>query len=776
MTTPSFPGTFAGKMAFCSTQPRGPNFYLTTFRSSGGNHKWIYSPGMNATALEQTETHILYLDPDTYYRIQAGDLLHWLAYDDEYGIGYCDTYSKAVRFSLEGNPLGSQVFVQTASGKKQVSYSISTVSNQLNRLGTTDGEGTCATFAPTSITPSLEQIRHDKQAPKADLTNVILVGQDLQGIDFTGAKFVKAQVSGLNLNGAKLDKADLSQTDLRGLIWGTPKSASGIILTGSVLGPCVIGDPDRGAGGPIDLPDFNHAVFSSADLTGTKLHYLNLEKAIFSGATLNGAVFDHCVMKSAQMDGAVALKAKFLKADLSDVSAQGAVFTQAVFDKSDLTRVRMGASSYLFDVDAKYAGDLDTHQYPQQTLVMEFQSHGIDLKNDASREIIEKGRRWIIHDASGPYKLLLTERKIGQAESKQAIQIFNDNPNLIPAILRGASCQGVTASGASLGGADLRGVRWYAEPATFENADLEEAVFTGALLVETKFTQAHISGADFSYSVLIQSHLDGCVAGPGASKRAISFEGAHLEGVKFDKASFSGVILTNAIVALGSGVPLLALPKTDQQYLTAAGLSHLSPMFKEAGFDLGSNPTVANVSSWNIDNSQSSQPQAPKLYEVKTKTNNSGFEVFSKDQSLFSMDLNQQGLLNQLKASQPLCTLFSDNNYDLALGAQIKRESAWTISASDDSPYLRSYRFIKFTVKGDGKTLMVYGISPVLIDKLSEYPDGGHFDPTTNLEGAFSLNSIGPAGVPFAWIAQGSQKIDTERFWTANVGGPGDLG
>ena len=56
---------------------------------------------------------------------------------------------------------------------------------------------------------------------------------------------------------------------------------------------------------------------------------------------------------------------------------------------------------------------------------------------------------------------------------------------------------------------------------------------TGALLVATKFTQAHLSGADFNDSVLIQAHLDGCVAGPGASKRAVSFEGAHLEGVKF---------------------------------------------------------------------------------------------------------------------------------------------------------------------------------------------------------------------------------------------------
>src|SRR5215216_2738780 len=100
MSTPSLPGTFAGKMALCSTQPNGPAYYLTTFRTSDGNHNWLYAPGMNATTLAQTEKHILYRDPDGYYRIQASDLLHWLAYNDDWGIGYSDKYSEAARVSL----------------------------------------------------------------------------------------------------------------------------------------------------------------------------------------------------------------------------------------------------------------------------------------------------------------------------------------------------------------------------------------------------------------------------------------------------------------------------------------------------------------------------------------------------------------------------------------------------------------------------------------------------------------------------------------------------
>src|SRR5271166_799348 len=168
MTTPTFPGTFAGKMAFRSTQLKGSAYYLTVFRSSDGHHGWIYSPGMNATNLGQTEKHILYLEPDGYYRIQTGDVSHWLAYDDDNGILYCDKYSEAAKFSLEGDPLGSRIFVQSAAGKKQVTYSIGTVPNQVNPLGTTAGQETYAAFAPTSVTPSLQQIRHDMQARQAD--------------------------------------------------------------------------------------------------------------------------------------------------------------------------------------------------------------------------------------------------------------------------------------------------------------------------------------------------------------------------------------------------------------------------------------------------------------------------------------------------------------------------------------------------------------------------------------------------------------------------------
>jgi hypothetical protein len=330
----------------------------------------------------------------------------------------------------------------------------------------------------------------------------------------------------------------------------------------------------------------------------------------------------------------------------------------------------------------------------------------------------------------------------------------------------------VTAAGASLSGADLRGVRWYGQPATLENADLEEAVFAGALLVETTFTQAHLFGADFSDSVLIQAHLDGCVAGPGANRRAISFEGAHLEGVKLDKSSFSGAILTAAIVALGPGVPLLVLPKSDQEYLTAVGLSNLVSKFKQAGVDLGRTPAVAGVSSWHIDNSLSKQPHAPSSYDVKLRADNSAFEVSSMGSRLFSLALSQCALLKEPTASQPLCALFNNTKHDLALGAPITRAAGWTISAGGDAGYLRPYRFAKLQVQPDGDLLRVYGMQPVLIEKVPEYPHGVHFDPTSNQDSAFSQNSIGPAGVPFAWIAQQPLRIDAERFWMADLAAP----
>jgi uncharacterized protein YjbI with pentapeptide repeats len=743
----TFPGVFAGKIAFCSSVPNVNNLYLTTNRISNGQHGWIYIPGMNAPSATATEKYLIYLYPDNYYRIQSGDL-RWLGLNENGGfIQFADDVSDAAAFAISGNPFGSQIAVKTSTGDQQLFYLFEPNPSAPNVLGVAQGTDHYNTFVPTIETVSLAAVREQKQAAGADFTNAILIGQDLsQGIDFTGAFFSGAQLAGVNFTNARLDKADFSQTDLRGLNWGSPASAAGINLSGSVAADCVFG-------GQTNRLDCSGANFSSADLTGATLTNLNLQKASLAGASLISTVLDKADLTGAILNGVVALKSSFIGAILTDATAQMGIFSGAVFDNANLTRVKMGARIF-FELDSQFVNELDQYSYPQSDLITAFQSNGIVLQPNAAIVIVVKGQSWQIKDPNGPFNLFLTGG---------AIQVFDDNPNLVPAVLRGASLKGVTAPTASLAGADLRGVQWYAAPATLDHADLLNAVFSGSLLVSLDLTQANVSGADFSNCILTQAKFIGCVAGPGGSGRAISFEAAHLEGADFSKATFSGALLSDAVVSLDAGVPLFFLPVADQQYLNAAGINSLIPVFHQAGFDLGSSPAITDNSFWNIDNSQCTDPQAPKLYKVQKAS--SGFNVFASGQFLFALPAADAPFFNQHQAAPQLVSIFSNHHYNLALNAPITVFKSWLLAPGSDAIYVRSYRFNNLQIFVELNRLSVYGIAPVLIENLSQYPSGVAFNATQNLANALSSNAVGPASVPFSWIGQ--NRIDEETFFTA---------
>ena len=743
----AFPGVFAGKIAFCSDVPNVNNLYLTTNRISDGQHGWLYIPGMNAPSVTATEKYLIYLYSDNYYRIQSGDL-RWLGLNETGGfIEFAGDITDAAPFTISGNPFGSQIAVKTSTGVQPLFYLFEPNPMAPNVLGVTQGTDHYNTFVPTIETVSLDTVRQQKQAAAADFTNVILIGQDLsQGVDFTGAFFSGAQLTGVNFTDARLDKADFSQTDLRGLNWGSPKSATGINMSGSVAVDCIFS-------GQKNQLDCSGANFSSADLTGATLTNLNLQKANLAGATLISAVLDSADLTGAILNGAVALKSSFIGAILTDATAQMGIFSGAIFDNANLTRVRMGARIF-FELDSQFVNELDQYSYPQNDLINAFQSNGIVLQSNAPIVIAVKGQSWQIQDPNGPFNLFLTGG---------AIQVFDDNPNLVPAVLRGASFKGATAPTASLAGADLREVNWYAAPATLDHADLLDAVFSGSILVSLDLTQSNVSGADFSNCILTQAKFIGCVAGPGGSGRAISFEAAHLEGADFSKATFSGALLNDAIVSLDAGVPLFFLPIADQQYLNTAGINNLIPVFHQAGFDLGSSPVISDSSFWNIDNSQCTDPQAPKLYKVQKAS--SGFNVFANGQFLFALPAADAPFFNQSQASPQLVSIFSSHHYSLALNAPVTVFKSWALATGSDAVYLRTYRFNNLQIFVESNRLSVYGIAPVLIESLSQYPSGVAFNATQNLVNSLSSNAVGPAGVPFSWIGQ--NRIDKETFFTA---------
>lgn len=744
--TTTFPGTFAGKMTFCSAVSGSANLYLTTCKVSDGKHGWNYYPGMNARTVAATEKFFLYLYTDGYYRIQSGDL-RWLGLNKTAGFIQFDELENAAAFKIEGNPFGSQLKVKTDGGDELLYYMYQSNLKVPNLLGTTGGQDHYAAFTPAVVTPSLDAVRQQKKAVSADFSNAILAGQNLsQGIDFTSANFVGAALAGVDFSGATLDKADFSKTDLRGLNWGKPASAAGVVLSGAIARNCVFGD----AAVALNCTQAN---FSSADLTGATLSNLNLQQANLAGAILNGAKLDQAKLNNAYLNNVVAIKADFTGATLTDAHAQMGVFTRAIFNRADLTRVKMGSRSYLFDISTNVAaitGELDTSQYPQSNTKQAFLANGITLQDNAAVEILTKGKSWLIKDTTGPYKLVV---------AASVIQTFNVNPNIIPAVLYGASLLGVTAPTASLAGADLRGVQWFDGQSTLAHADLQDAAFSGALLVGMNFTQANVSGVDFSNSVLIQGNFSGCIAGPGGSQRAISFEAAHLEGVDFSKATFSGAILTGAAVGIAGGVPLLFLSTDDQQYLTTSAIGNLKQKFTDAGFDLGTSPTVADNSQWSIDNSNCPDKNAPRQYIVKKAAQ--GFNVFANGVSLFTLTESQGNYLNAGQASQLLVSIFSGKKYSLIVGAPITVQNVWKITIGSAAAFLRPYLFNLLQVLKEPARLVVYGTPPVTLKNAPQIPPVA-FNATVNLLNALSPNAVGPAGVPLSWIAQ--ELIDAEAF------------
>jgi uncharacterized protein YjbI with pentapeptide repeats len=761
------PGRFAGKLAFGSTAAGSP-YYLTTWswkaEELGGST--IQLPAMAATSVSEQERCILYAQEDGTLRIQLGSLL-WVTLDE--GLGWLkvsDDPAEAASFTLGGSPIGQTWQVATQSGPATVVY---TVANPSPILTTNPGPGTLDTFAPTSACPSLDEIVAAKACRGCDLANVELEGADLTGVDFTGASFSSAKLDGAifagatltravfdgatfgsaTCDGAVLDQASFVGTNLVGAEWGSPKSAVGVVLTSCHARDAVLGGQQT----PVDCTG---ASLASGDFRGANLGGLKLQNAAAAGALLAGCTLDKCVLDGAHLEGAVAVGASLRGASLQGVSAQGASFVRADLSNADLTRAKMGATAYLFTLPGSFATELDTKPYAQPDLVQAFAAAGTTISPEDAVEVETAGSRWQLQDPHGPYDLLLNPAG--------SIDVFWASPDLRPAILRGAICLQTKAPGASLAGADLRGVQWYAKPATLDHADLEGAALAGSLLVETDFTQAYLSGADLSGCVLVQAQFRGCLVGPGETRQQFSLEGALLQGASFSDATLFGALLVDAAVALPQGVPLFSLPESARQDLTSSGLPALAPLFEQAGYPLGSAPTIAQVQAWLIDNSKDTDPSTPRTYRVQL----TGGQLWVYDDAgggaLFALPPGDVSLLAAPTAPPALIAAFDQQGYSLATAAPITPAGYWQIAGNDPGGAAPAW-YPRMRVYDGTAGLPVYGSVLVNVRDWPQFSQGVAFGPTQALETALDPASLGPSGYPRAWFDQGL--VDWEALMTA---------
>ncbi|KRA59871.1 hypothetical protein ASD79_10060 [Caulobacter sp. Root655] len=749
---------FAGKIAYASTGARTAWLNVVTRRD--GNET-TYLPMMTGKGEAAAFPCIAYALPEGGFQLQLKNLM-WIALSPLGYLVLVADIAQAAPLRLAGSPLGQGWEIKTPNGYLPVGY----YPDLTEPVLTTNLDDATTSFAPTLITPSvadlvaagsgrgvdLTHVRLDgANLPKVDLTgahfdDASLVGATLTGCALTGATFVGADLSGVRFDGSRLDSADMTRATLAAPSWGAPLSAKGLVLAQCHAAGAILG-------GQKDKLDCTEAIltegdFTDADLTGWQLGKAKAGRAVLVRTDLTSAMLD-----GADLSNVVALGGVFRRASMRNVRGQSANFTNADLSGADLGQAQLGARAFLFEIASSLAKDLDGNAYPNAAVIAAFTKQGVTLSPQAPIMVITRGERWEIDDPRGPYVLIVTSA---------GIQVFLAAADMTPATLAGALCLSTKAPGAGLSGADLRGVRWYGSGATLDHADLEGAYLSQALCASTDFTQAFLSGCDFSGSVLVQAVFRGCQIGLGASRQPLSLQGAQLQGADFTNANLLGVLLTDAGVALAQGVPLFTLPASDAAYLTPEGLPTLAPVFDEAGYPLGTDPTVTAVKGWTINNSSDPIPSNPRRYLVRTGATD--LKVFDglSNTYYFALPASFAVQLAKPNPASLLIQAFSKAGYGLVATAGIAPISYWTLKAGADAMSPLAFAYSQFTITPGDPVLTVLGSTLLRMRDWPQYPGGLAFAATNAIQGALNPASIGPSGLPMAWVAAG--KIDWTSF------------
>ena len=177
------------------------------------------------------------------------------------------------------------------------------------------------------------QWREDNPTIQPDLSEAILSGLDLAGVDLGESNLEGADLSQSVLNEANFSRANLTVAKL-----------------------------NRAA--------IESANFRKADLEGTFFEWSQLDRSDFSGANLNGADFSNTKLRGADFSDAAAYGADFSMADLDDAMFRdaglagadfnNAVLTNANFSDADLTGT-IFANAYFSDTNFKGASLDETH-------------------------------------------------------------------------------------------------------------------------------------------------------------------------------------------------------------------------------------------------------------------------------------------------------------------------------------------------------------------------------------------------------------------------------
>ena len=220
---------------------------------------------------------------------------------------------------------------------------------------------------------SLEGIQRDYERDVAlmaemyrtNLSDRVLTGLNLSGVDLThailrGVNFSHTNLSEADLTGADLRFANLNHTDLRGAVLtgvkteGLVDCETSLLSSGTFCRYGVLVSTGVDLSGidlsGLDLSEMNFhdgtyvgTNFSQGILYGAYFYGANLENAVFDGANLNGAYFTYGGrLTNASLVDANLRYTHFYKADLAGANLTGADLTDADLRQASLDNVIWG--------------------------------------------------------------------------------------------------------------------------------------------------------------------------------------------------------------------------------------------------------------------------------------------------------------------------------------------------------------------------------------------------------------------------------------------------
>lgn len=156
-----------------------------------------------------------------------------------------------------------------------------------------------------------------------DLAGVKLANLDLDGTDFSGARFINADLQLSTLNDAVLVGVDFEGARL-----------SGLELNGA----------------KIHNTSFRSAVLKNIKLADADIRGSNFSKVDFGGTALSYVRFESCAFEESKfidgtLDGVEFIKSKLLKANFSGANLQDANLEEAVLDGADFTGANLTRAS-----------------------------------------------------------------------------------------------------------------------------------------------------------------------------------------------------------------------------------------------------------------------------------------------------------------------------------------------------------------------------------------------------------------------------------------------